>query len=60
MAEQETKTQRAADTLKQLADRVEEGLARDGFGGYPDKPNDRDWRRGYASACRDAERALRE
>lgn len=54
------RVKRAVETVKQMADRIEESLAKDGFGGYPNKPSDKDWRKGYSAACRDIEKALEE
>lgn len=59
MAEQD-KIERMADAIHKMADEAEQSLARDGYQDYGDKPQDRDWRKGYVRACRDNERALRE
>lgn len=56
----ETAAERVADALTKTADQISRQLHDDGWVNYPDKPNDRDWRKGYESACRDAVKALRE
>ncbi len=58
-AEQD-RIERVAETVKQMADRIEESLMSGGYVGYPDKPADRDWKRGYGTACKDVLKALRE
>lgn len=52
--------ERTAKALREQAEQIEQGLARDGYQDYPNKPQDRDWRKGYAQCARDAERQLKE
>jgi hypothetical protein len=59
MAEQD-KIERTAKALREQAEQIEQTLARDGWADYANRPQDKDWRKGYSQACRDAERALKE
>lgn len=60
MAENNDRIERTAKALREQAEQIEQGLARDGYADYQNKPTDRDWRKGYAQCARDTVKNLEE